>query len=168
MKDNLMLKTLWKPTLRLWAFTFFNVPLLAWLRPRVMQQSENGCVIMMPYNRRTKNHLPSMYFGALCAGAELAPGLLALEAINHSKAKVSFIFKDFQAEFLKRCEADAYFTCEQGGMITKAVQAAITTGERQNVTLNVVGTTPTVTGNEAVARFQLTISIKSASQKTPA
>lgn len=160
-----MLKTLWKPTLKLWAFTFFNVPLLAWLRPRVMLQSDTGCVIMMPYNRRTKNHLPSMYFGALCAGAELAPGLLALEAINHNKAKASFIFKDFQAEFLKRCEADVYFTCEQGGMITEAVKAAITTGERQHVTLNVIGTTPLVTGSEAVARFKLTISIKSVVKK---
>ena len=81
-----MLKTQWKRTLNLWLFTFFNIPLIMWLRPRVLEQDEQRCTVMIKLSRRSRNHVHSMYFAALCTGADLTPGLLAMEAIKKEQA----------------------------------------------------------------------------------
>lgn len=158
-----MFKTQWKRTLKLWLFTFFNIPLIMWLRPRIMEQDIQRCTIMIKLFRRSKNHVRSMYFAAICTGADLAPGLLAMEAIKQQKTKCSFVFKDITGSFLKRVEANAYFTCNDGQLITDTVKKAVATKERQNVTLNIVVTTPDISGNEPMAEFKLTISIKARS-----
>ena len=49
--------------LRLWAL--WNIPLIAWVRPKVVSLTEDSCEIRLPLSRRTRNHLRSMYFGAL-------------------------------------------------------------------------------------------------------
>ena len=40
--------------------------------PRIIQLDEDGCAVKIPLGFRTKNHLGSMYFGALCVGADCA------------------------------------------------------------------------------------------------
>lgn len=155
-----MQKTLWKETLQLWLFTFFQIPLICWLRPRVLELNDKRSEIKIKLGRRSRNHLRSMYFGALCTGADLAPGLMTLNMLRKQKTKCSFLFKDFQADFLKRAEADVHFICNEGQLIADAVQAAVTTKERQNRAFNVVATTPSISGDEPIANFKLTISIK--------
>ncbi len=159
-----MAKTLWKETLKLWAFTLFNIPLIYWLRPRVLELSDTRSVILVPLSHRSRNHLKSMYFAALCMGADLAPGLMTLSKLRQQTVKCTFLFKDFQADFLKRCEGDACFTCDEGQAISDAIASAISTGERQNVSLNVNATVPSVSADEIIARFKLTISIKAKSK----
>jgi hypothetical protein len=100
-----------------------------------------------------------MYFAVLCTGADLGPGLLTMNLLGKEPVKCSFLFKDFQADFLKRCEGDACFTCVEGDAIAAAISRTVQTGERQNVTLNVTATVPSQSPEE-VARFKLTISIK--------
>jgi acyl-coenzyme A thioesterase PaaI-like protein len=73
--------------LRLW--TLKNIPLLFFLRPSVVEASAARCVIRIPLSRRSRNHLGSMYFGALCAGADLAGALTAMRAIDATGRKVS-------------------------------------------------------------------------------
>lgn len=155
-----MAKVQWKKTLILWVYTFFKIPLIAWLRPRVLTLDEKTCQIMIKLSRRAKNHVNSMYFAALCTGADLAPGLMAMNVIHEKKAKCNFVFKDFSADFLKRATSNVYFTCDSGPEIEKTVLAAKKSGERENVTVNVVATTPDVTGNEPIATFTLTLSVK--------
>ncbi|HTM63988.1 MAG TPA: DUF4442 domain-containing protein [Gammaproteobacteria bacterium] len=155
-----MSTTQWSKTLNLWVFTFIKIPLIMWLRPRVIVQDGQKCTVMIKLCRRSKNHVGSMYFGALCTGADLTPGLIAIDEIKKQKAKCSFVFKDFNANFLKRCMSDVYFTCDEGLVIADAVRAAVKTGERQNVTLTVIATTPDITGAEPMALFKLTLSIK--------
>ena len=53
--------------LRLW--TLFRIPLLFFLRPSVLEASAARTVVRIPLTRRSRNHLGSMYFGALCAAA---------------------------------------------------------------------------------------------------
>lgn len=155
-----MQKTLWRETLELWVFTLVKIPLIGWLRPRVLELTETRSVIMMRLKHRTKNHLRSMYFGVLCTGADLAPGLLTINMLKKHKTKCTFLFKDFQADFLKRAEADTHFICDEGHIIAETVKKAVETKERQNTTINVVATTPSISGDEPVAKFKLTISVK--------
>ncbi len=145
-------------SVRLWALT--KVPLLAWVRPTVEYLDDAKTVVRIPLNRRTKNHLNSMYFGVLACGADIAGGLIAIRHIGKASEKVSLVFKDFKAEFLKRPEADTLFTCVDGKEVERLVEEAIRTGERVNQTVHVVATCPNKFGDEPVAKFELTLSLK--------
>lgn len=150
-----------KETVLLRAFAFAKIPLLHWLRPAVVDMTEERCEIRLPLTRRTRNHLWSMYFGALCAGADMAGGYVAMRQIRQSGRKVSFVFKDFRADFRKRAEGDVHFACEQGRELAGLVQQAIDTpGARVEDTVEVTATVPTKLGDEPVAIFALTISLK--------
>jgi hypothetical protein len=152
--------SLLKETMGMRAWAFKNVFLLYFVKPTILELSEARCVVKVPLNWRTRNHLRSMYFGALCIGADVAGGLLAFEMMRKKKAGFSFVFKDMKAEFLKRPEGDVHFTNEDGGKIVELVQRALETGERQETTVRVVATVPTKLGDEPVAKFELTLSLK--------
>ena len=134
--------------------------MIAWVRPIVVAQTDERCEIRIPLSWRTRNHLGSMYFGALWTGADAAAALTGLKVAQELSEKVSFIFKDAQGEFLKRPEADVHFSCEQGREIRQLFDKANASGERENLPVQVVATVPTVFGQEPVARFTLTLSVK--------
>lgn len=154
------LKTKWKETLRLWAFGLFKVPLIFWLRPKILLLTEDTAIIKIALTRRSRNHLKSMYFGALCVGADVAGGIQVMNVLGNNLNKISFVFKDVQGEFLKRPEADVHFTCHDGKLIAATIQKALQSHERENVTVQIFATTPTLSQDEPVARFRLTLSLK--------
>jgi acyl-coenzyme A thioesterase PaaI-like protein len=144
--------------LRLWAFK--NIRLISYMRPRVVDLTAGRCEIVLPLSWRTRNHLRSMYFGALCTGADAAAALIGLQASRAAGGRVAVIFKDMRAEFFKRAEADVHFACEQGKEISELISRADASGERQNLPVHVVATVPKLFGSDPVARFTLTLSVK--------
>ena len=141
-------------------FGLTKVPLIWYVGPSVKEFSDEKCVIKVPLNRRTKNHLGSMYFGVLCTAADVAGGVVAMREIQNSGRKIALSFKDFEADFLKRAEGDTFFTNTQGLEIRAFVQRAIESGERENMPVKVTATVPSKFGDEPVAEFTLTLSIK--------
>ncbi len=149
-----------RDTFLLRSFGFLKIPLLFFISPTVVEVSDQRCVVSIPLKRRTKNHLNSMYFGALAAGADCAGGLIAMRLIQERGNHVSLIFKDFHAEFLKRAEGDVHFICEEGDQIRELVEKAIQSGERENMPVHIVAFVPSQLPDEPVARFTLTLSLK--------
>jgi acyl-coenzyme A thioesterase PaaI-like protein len=149
-----------KDTFYLRAFSLAKVPLLFLANPSVISLSSEECVIQIPFKKRNKNHLGSLYFGALCIGADAAGGMIAMKVFDTLKdAKGSLIFKDFQAKFLKRAEGDTVFTCKDGPAIQAAVQKAYESSERVDLPVHVTATVPALSP-DAVAEFVLTLSLK--------
>lgn len=148
-----------RETLALRWFGLTKIPLLFYVGVSVTEISPERMVVRIPLRRRTKNHLGSMYFGALCAGADCAAGAFAMHLIKQQPKHISLVFKDFSAEFLKRAEGDVFFTCEQGREIAELVAQAAASGERVERQLDVIATVPSLS-DEPVARFKLTISLK--------
>ncbi len=95
-------------------FGLTRIPLLYYVRASVTEVSPERMVVHIPLRRRTRNHLGSMYFGTLCVGADCAAGALAMYLIRQQPAHISMVFKDFQAEFLKRAEGDVRFYLRSG------------------------------------------------------
>ena len=149
-----------KQTLAIWYFGLTKIPLILFVRPRVYHLDRHKCVIGIRLGRLTRNHLMSMYFGTLAVGADLAGGLLAMQMISLSKKKINLVFKDLQADFLKRVDAHAFFTCSDGEKIETLINKVIETGERQHETLNIEVTAPEKYGAEILATFALTLSLK--------
>ena len=150
-----------KPTtmVRLWAFR--NVFFLWLMRPKIVELSADRCVVGVPLNWITRRRdIHAMYLGTLCMGADVAAGLIAFHLVAERKANVSFIFKDIKGEFLKRAEGDVVFTNEDGPVIQELMRRTLETGERQEATVHVVATVPSKLGDEPVAKFELTLSLK--------
>lgn len=144
--------------IRVWGF--LKVPMIAWLRPRVIEMSDNRVEISIPLSRRSKNHFDAMYFGALAAGADIAAGITAMAQIEKSPHKISFAFKSLKADFLKRAESNTHFICNSPGAVSELVDKAIKSGQREQLAVKVDAFCPQKLGDEPVARFELVLSIK--------
>lgn len=151
---------LWKETLALRAFGLTKIPLIFLVNPTVLKLNDRECEVKIPLNRLTRNHLGSMYFGTLAIGADCASGLLAMSQIRKTGEKISLVFKDFKAEFLARPEGDVHFRCEDGKRVAKMIKETLKTGERVSETLDLIATCPKKLGDEPVAKFKLTLSLK--------
>lgn len=154
-----MAATLIKETLFVRAFGFTKIPMIWWLRPRVIAHDGSRTAIILPLTRRSKNHLRSMYFGALSAGADLAGGLAAMKEIEKSGKKIALSFKSFHADFKKRAEADVLFECTQGEEIRSFVTKVAGSPDRHEMMVHIKATCPKIS-DEVVAEFSLELSLK--------
>jgi hypothetical protein len=145
-----------RATLFVRGFGLTKVPLLFLVAPVVEEASETRCIVRIPLNLLTKNHMRSMYIGVLAMGADVTGGLMAVDAVRQAKAKMTYIFKDMKVDFLKRPTGDVRFICEDGVAIRAAVARGLETGERQNVLVHVSARVK----EEEVARFDMTLSLK--------
>jgi hypothetical protein len=144
---------------RLWSLQ--NVFLLWLIRPKIVELNHERCVVRVPLNFITRRRdIHAMYLGTMCMGADIAAGLIAFTIVRERREKVSFIFKDIRGEFLKRAEGDVVFTNNDGPLIQDLLRRANETGERQEATVHVTATVPQKLGDEPVARFELTLSVK--------
>ncbi len=132
---------------------------MLYVRPSVKEISNQRVVVRIPLIRRTRNHLGSMYFGALGIGADCAVGALAMHLIKQQSVRVSLIFRNFSAEFHQRAEGDVDFCCTQGDEIAHLVEQAAASDQRVEMVVDVIATVPD-RGDDPVATFRLTLSAK--------
>lgn len=153
-----------KPSLRFrlffWYFCHFKVAMLGYLKPKIITINPECIIIRLPLRRRSRNHLHSMYFGALAAGADLAGGLHGFYQADRMKTKISLVFKSFKAEFLRRPESDVYFVCTEGDKVQAMIEESKRSHERVNQVIAINAYTDYPTFSEKVAEFMLELSIK--------
>ncbi|HRO75873.1 MAG TPA: DUF4442 domain-containing protein [Crocinitomicaceae bacterium] len=128
MANKLYKKLKWK----LWLLGRFKIPMLGSLRPKLLFIDDEVVYLKIKLKRRSKNHLNSMYFGALAVGADCAAGLHAFYYAEKHQQKISFAFKSMHGQFLKRVETDAIFTFKGGKEIENVVLQSMKSGERYN------------------------------------
>lgn len=154
------------PELRLtWLIRFFSlysIPLLAFVWPRVKTLTQAQSVLLLPLDWRTKNHLGSMYFGALNMGAEAVVALHLLDEMEKSGDKVSFAFKDFHADFLERASGgNVLFICEEGEAVRALYHEAKNAKKRITKTFSSFAQIEgQENSQEKVASFQVSLSVK--------
>ncbi|KTD17583.1 PaaI family thioesterase [Legionella jordanis] len=141
-------------------FGHFKVPLIGHLQPKLIHIDDEEVIVKLPLTRRSKNHLNSMYFGALAVGADLAGGLHGFYHSEQSKIKSSIVFKSFHANFLRRPETDVYFVCKQGQEVKTMIEESKRTKERINKPIEIQAFIHYPDAPEEVAQFTLELSIK--------
>lgn len=147
-------------------YGLLKIPLLLFVNPRVVESGKNRFVVKIPLSYRTKNHLNSMYFGALGIGAELSVAGAAVLAISESKQKIDFVFKDFSGQYLKRADGDVHFICDEVEAVTQMVEEAKTNPHRIERKFKGYAVVPKTHETEPVFTYELTLSIKNRSLKT--
>jgi len=147
------------------AYCAVNIPLLAFITPRVVALTDDRAEVRVRLDRRSRNHLGVMYFGALAMGAELSVALKALTAIHSSGKKIDFIFKDFQSDFLKRADGHVHFVCKDAAKIQDLINRAAASSDRISETFEGYAYVPSA-GEEPVMKYKLTLSVKQRSRKS--
>ena len=150
----------WKETLGIRAFAWTKIPMLGFAQPTLVDVTDTRIEVKVPLNWRTRNHLKSMYFGALAVGADTAVGLLAMQRIKASGSRVDLIFKDFRADYKKRAEGDVHFICEDGRAVSELVDESLRSNERVSRTISARAVVPSIDPEDTVAEFALTLSLK--------
>lgn len=135
----------------------FKIPIVGYIRPKLLLINEDEVHVSIKLRRRTKNHLGSMYFGALAVGADIAGGIHAFYFAQKEKSTVSFAFKGMKAEFIQRAESTTLFKTTDGQLVKKAIQQSLTTGERVNQAIQVNAFN---LEKQLVATFEMIISVK--------
>lgn len=141
------------------------IPLIGFCSPKIREMSDNHLAVSMPHTWRTKNHLGSIYFGALAIGADLAGAFLVFSKARERGINANFVFKDVKGEFLKRPEAEVWFRSNDGALIDAMMDESIATGQRINKTVSITVTCPSLHGDEPMAHFELTLSVKATAKK---
>ena len=98
--------------------------------------------------------------GSLRSQLIFTGGLAAYKVIRESGREVSLVFKDFKADFIKRIEGDATFTCADGVAIQEFMQRVLASDIRENMPVRVEARVPELLGDEVVGRFELTLSCR--------
>lgn len=142
---------------KLFLLGLVKIPMIGYVKPRLIQLDEREAAVRIRLRRRTKNHLNSMYFGALAVGADVAAGLHAFYFADKMGKKVSFAFKGMNAEFLMRAESTIVFVSEDGEKVSDAMQRSLQKDERVNEPINVIAKND---NDEVVARFEMIVSVR--------
>tara|TARA_Y100000991_G_scaffold214840_1_gene203558 strand:+ start:576 stop:1058 length:483 start_codon:yes stop_codon:yes gene_type:complete len=142
-------------------FSKQSVPLINLCEPKVLELNRDSCTILLPLNKLTKNHLNSMYFGALAIGADCAGGLIAFSFMQEKRVDVALVFKDFSAQFIKRAEHDVIFRCDDGPQIVAAMIETIQTKKRVHIPVKIIASSKGEQLDlEKIADFSMTLSLK--------
>ena len=142
---------------KLFLLGIFKIPMIGFVKPRLVHIDDKSVKVKIRLRRRTKNHLNSMYFGALAVGADIAAGIHVFYFGEVLGKQVSFAFKSISGEFLQRAETETTFECLEGEKIKALILEAESKGERLN---DVVGVVATNTLGEVVATFEMGISVR--------
>lgn len=151
------LPTLKKMQWNLWLFGWVKIAMIAYCRPKIVTWNEDTVVIRIRKSRRTKNHLKSIYFGALMVGADLAAGLHAFAFTVSEKKKISLAFKSCNAQFFKRPDTDVFFEARAGALVRNMITESESKKERINAVIPV--SIKDVHGEE-VARIDMELSLR--------
>ena len=141
-------------------FAWRYIPLIGFCSPKIIRMDEKTVEVTMPHKWRTKNHLGSIYFGSLAIGADLAGAFLVFTKAKARGVNANFAFKDVEGKFLKRPESTVHFISHDGDVIDQMLDESIATGERVNRPVSVIVTCPEKNGDDVMASFTLTLSIK--------
>ena len=146
----------------LWYFGRFKVPLIGSAKPKLINLTDEDIIVKIKLRRKTKNHLNSMYFGAIAIGADIAGGLHGFYHIHKAHVKASILFKSFEAKFLSRPESDVYFVCTEGLLVKQVIESSIKQNKRINQPLTIDAYTMYEDNDQKakVAELKLELSIK--------
>ena len=135
----------------------FKIPMIGYTNPKLIELNDTSVKVKVKFRRRTKNHLNSMYFGALAIGADVAGGIHTFYFAQRHDQQVSFAFKGMNCEFIMRAESDCIFVSNDGKKVENAILLSKKTGDRVNETTQVEVFNTT---NELVAIFEMIVSVK--------
>ncbi|SFU55285.1 protein of unknown function [Pustulibacterium marinum] len=121
------------------AFLALKLP-SAWLcGVRVQQISDEKCTTSVKLKWINQNPFKSMFWAVQGMAAELATGVLVMQAIQNSNQKISMLVASNSATFHKKAKGKIEFLAFDDHEIKTAITQTLATGEGQIFTINATG-----------------------------
>ena len=141
------------------AFLMFKLP-SAWLcGVRVQEIDDLHCITTVKHRWINQNPFNSLYFAVQAMAAELSTGALVMAAIQASGKSISMLVAQNKSQFTKKATGKISFICNDGNLLSPAIEQAIKTGEGQTFWMRSRGLNEE--GQEvSVFDFEWTIKIK--------
>lgn len=121
-------------------FLFFKLPAAFWCGVRVKSIDASTCTVSVKHRWANQNPFNSMYFAVQAMAAELSTGALVIDQIKNSGQKVSMLVANNKGNFSKKATGRINFVCNDGHLISSALQKTIDTGEGQTFWMKSIGT----------------------------
>ena len=137
----------------------FKLP-SAWLcGVRVKEIEGDYCVTGVAHRWINQNPFNSLYFAVQAMAAELSTGALVMSAIREEEKSISMLVAQNKAKFTKKATGKIRFICNDGQLISSAIEEALKTGEGQTFWMKSRGLNEA--GKEVSEfEFQWTIKVK--------
>ena len=121
------------------SFTFFKLPSAWWCGVRLKYIDANKAVTTVKHRWFNQNPFNSMFWAVQGMAAELSTGAMVISEIQKSGKKISMLVANNNATFTKKATGRITFTCQDGHLISKAIEDTIATGEGQTFWMKSVG-----------------------------
>lgn len=131
---------------------------IAWIAGlRLEESSSSKTTIGVELDFLNQNPFESMFWAVQGMAAELAGGLLVMEAIQKLQKNIASLVVNVSADFTKKATGKILFSCEQGELVSTKIEEAAASGQPIIFKLESIGTD---LASEIVSKFTFTWSVK--------
>ncbi len=120
-------------------FLFLKLPSAWWCGVRLRYLDDQRAVVTVKHRWINQNPFRSMFWAVQGMAAELSTGILVMEKIRASGARISMLVANNRATFSKKATGRITFSCEEGALVDDLIEKAVATGEGQTVWMHAVG-----------------------------
>lgn len=138
-------------------FLMMKIPLAYIAGVRMRTLSEKETTVTVRHKWINQNPYKSLYWAVQGMASELTTGILVMNQIEESGAKISMLVTGLQGSFTKKAKGKITFNCTDGDKIKEAIEKTIKTGEWEVLTLTSEGFDEQ---NEKVSKFEYEWSIR--------
>ena len=121
-------------------FLFFKLPSAFWCGVRVKSIDSKTCIVSVKHRWANQNPFNSMYFAVQAMAAELSTGAMVIDQIRNSGQNISMLVANNKGNFSKKATGRINFVCNDGHLISDAIQKTVATGEGQTFWMKAIGT----------------------------
>lgn len=114
-------------------FLLYKLPIAFLAGLRLMKIDDSKAEIRIKHKWINQNPFRSMYFAVQAMAAEISTGLMVFRKIEQSGKSISMLVTNQEAVFTKKATGWNYFKCEDGNLISDAIDKAVETKEGQTV-----------------------------------
>jgi len=114
-------------------FLFYKLPIAFIAGLRLVEISDSKAEIRVKHKWINQNPFRSMYFAVQAMAAEISTGLMVFRKIEQSGKSISMLVTNQEAVFTKKATGWNFFRCEDGKLISDAIDRAVETKEGQTV-----------------------------------
>jgi high-affinity nickel permease len=114
-------------------FLLYKLPIAFLAGLRLVKIDDGRAEIRVKHSWLNQNPFRSMYFAVQAMAAEISTGLMVFRKIKQSGKSISMLVTNQDAVFTKKATGWNFFKCEDGKLISEAIDRAVETREGQTV-----------------------------------
>lgn len=120
-------------------YLFFKLPAAWWCGVRLKRITENTAEVSVTHRWINQNPFNSMFWAVQGMAAELATGVLIMQAAKASQNKISMLVINNKANFTKKAKGKLLFSCHPGDSIENTFANLVDTKKPQTLWLQARG-----------------------------